>query len=98
MDACGVEAFTPTVRFTYMVEDGGTTHEGTQIEDKPPAAEGEETSKAAVKRAVSRTQGVEPHLAGKLKGSVAHISGNLGREGPQVPRKLGGRSSLTQTG
>jgi hypothetical protein len=57
MDACKVEAFPSTVRFTHMVEDGGATHEGTQIEDKPPAAEGEEASKAAIKRAVSRTQG-----------------------------------------
>lgn len=29
-----------TLRFTHMVEDRDATHEGTQIEDKPPAAEG----------------------------------------------------------
>lgn len=56
VDACRVGAFISTLRFTHMVEDRGATHEGTQIEDKPPAAEGEEASKAAVKRAVSRTQ------------------------------------------
>lgn len=45
-----------TLRFTHMVEDRDATHEGTQIEDKPPAAEGEEASEAAAKTAVSRPQ------------------------------------------
>lgn len=76
-----------------MVEDRGATHEGTQIEDKPPAAEEEEASKAAVKRAVSRTQG-EASSDRETEGGVAHISGNLGREGLQVPRRLEGEAPL----
>lgn len=39
-----------TLWFTHMVEDRDATHEGTLIEDKPPAAEGEEASEAAAKK------------------------------------------------
>lgn len=56
MDACGLEAFTTTLKFTHIVEDRGATHEGTQIEEKPPAAEEEEVSKTVAKRTGSRTQ------------------------------------------
>lgn len=67
-----------TLRFTHMVEDRDAAHEGTQVEDKPPAAEREEASEAAAKGSV---QAPEVEL---------HLPGSLGREGPQVTRRLGG--------
>lgn len=81
-----------------MVEDRDATHEGTQIEDKPPAAEGEEASEAAAKRAVSRPQRWSFTGQGDCKRVGPYISGSLGREGPQVTRRLGRGEPSSPTG